>query len=88
MEQRSRSLIDSMVAVLAVARIQIAQEADQMGLNRRIGARVVDLAGEDKSRHLMARTYASDQHAMRFDIFLRIRMVDHQCCQGDYPSET
>ena len=87
-EQGPRRLNAAMAAVLGVARIQIAQEADPTGPNRWICARVVDLVEEYKSGHLVARTCTSDQSAMSVDPFLRIRMVDRQFCRGGRPSET
>lgn len=76
------------VAVLGVARILIAQEADLMELNRWIGAMVVGQLEEHKSRCLAACTCASHQYAMNLDPFLHVREMDHQFCQGGYPSET
>lgn len=86
MEQGPRRWLDETVAVLGVARIQVAQEAELVGLDRWIGARVVDQVEERMSRYLVARTYASDQYAMWFDPFLHTPMMDRLLCPGDYPS--
>lgn len=88
MAQGSRRLTDAMAAVLGVARTQIARGADLAGLNRWIGARVVDLLEGHRSRRLVEHTCASGQQAMVFDLFPRIRMMDRRFCQDGCPSGT